>query len=1429
MPIIRPTSDMITTGIALSVGNDDVTIDANITIQSLDSVGLYSTANQITTTIDGVVDGFLAGLYYNASPNTNFNYLVTIGATGVVRGQGTALYMGGTDPFTGVGILDITNRGLIESDLFNGASLFNFSSLTLVNSGTINSNATDAQYDAQAIYMSGGNATITNNGQITNSAQTSSTNFADLYLVAAISSVLGFGKQVGDTLTIENNSRIISSGTAIVSEGGDDTIINDGILIGDIWLFDGNDSIDNINDNDIRGNIDFGEGDNRLYTEDGSIDGNVTFGSGNDVLISDSSAIRGDVNMGDGDNIVDSDDRIVGALTFGSGADTLTFTSLVDSISMGAGNDSFTGSVRSITFGSFAGVDMGDGDDVISITRNFSANILMGNGNDRFTTAVGFFNSGQGSIDMGTGNDIFINNMTLTLDVTMGDGDDDFTNSVDLTGNVFFGTGALRSFDNSGQITGDISLGDGDMNFTNSGTITGDVILNSGNGTFNNTGTITGMISYGVISVNPKFGPNAVPGTNPQAGAGDIVSIVNDGTLSNLGGVAFAMVDDTQITFTNNSTIVGDVDLGAFAPIAGQTQSTLINNGDITGSIRSATLVNAQGATMDATGTFQQIEFLDSLSNAVGGIISGPILGQSSTASLDNAGIINGAMSLNFGIASFTNQIGGVINGDISFFDAVASAGQTIVLTNLGDIVGDFSAGAQTVTFDNQGLFSGNITMAATNPTAQPFSNSSLINSGDITGNILMDGGDDQLTNNVSASITGTVNLGDGNNQINNDGTITGALFAGDGNNMFANRGTITSNVSLGTGNNSFLNADGAFIGGNVQFSSVEGIATNDGDIGGNVTVIDPSGEFNNFGNIDGLLTMIADLLPPPPRGAGSGVTEDGLVYRDRGGVMSDSFFKGDNGPVSGANDVIRLVNEGAIGTANGPTGIVIFGSRGDILNQFGGVINGSINMGEFDDLIQNVDGAVINGNIFMGSGNDGINSDSDINGSVDLGAGDDTFDNAGTLIGNVLLGSGANTFRNFLTVTGNVTGGTGIDNVQNIGTINGNLSLGGGDDFFQNLLIPSTNPAVGPLPSDFNGNIDMGDGDNNLINDANIFGDVTFGNGSDQFNNNGTVTGIILLGAGNDIYDGSGALAGVTVDGEAGDDWLMGGSGNDIIRGGAGNDLLVGSAGADQFDGGAGIDTLDYSASSAAVDVNLLEFFGTGGDANGDDYGSVATIENVIGSDFDDFFTGNSLDNTFFGGAGADAMNGSAGFDTVDYSNGTTGVVLSYFNGGVAGDAAGDTYLNIEQFIGTDFNDSIIGNFDGTVFGGAGNDDISVEGATANLFGEAGDDILRSSTDGNSTLTGGADLDTFVINQTATGSFIVATITDFEDNIDSIDFTLFNLAALGVNNINDLMGRATQIGADVVFNLDNASVFGFSLVVQNTTLVDVQDDIIGI
>jgi Ca2+-binding RTX toxin-like protein len=222
-----------------------------------------------------------------------------------------------------------------------------------------------------------------------------------------------------------------------------------------------------------------------------------------------------------------------------------------------------------------------------------------------------------------------------------------------------------------------------------------------------------------------------------------------------------------------------------------------------------------------------------------------------------------------------------------------------------------------------------------------------------------------------------------------------------------------------------------------------------------------------------------------------------------------------------------------------------------------------------------------------------------------------------------------------------------------------------------------------------------------------------------------------------------NGSSAADILTGASGGDSLYGGAGNDTLYGGAGNDLLQGGAGNDLIYGGAGIDTAAYADAMGKVIINLGSAAAQSTSGAGTD--TLAGIENVIGSNYDDTLIGNSFDNV---------LDGGGGFDTVSFAGATEGVSVRLVLQGAAQDfgAAGhDTLISIENIIGTAFADVIAGDgANNTLDGGLGIDTVTYADAasavtvslaltTAQNTVGAGNDTLK----GLENLTGSAFADT--------------------------------------------------------------------------------------
>lgn len=242
----------------------------------------------------------------------------------------------------------------------------------------------------------------------------------------------------------------------------------------------------------------------------------------------------------------------------------------------------------------------------------------------------------------------------------------------------------------------------------------------------------------------------------------------------------------------------------------------------------------------------------------------------------------------------------------------------------------------------------------------------------------------------------------------------------------------------------------------------------------------------------------------------------------------------------------------------------------------------------------------------------------------------------------------------------------------------------------------------------------------------------IQAGSGSDHIY--GMMTGEqIFAGGGSDV-----------VHGRSGDDYLNGEAGNDILSGGIGNDIIV---------GGAGTDTARYAdaTSGVTVDLQIAGQQDTGG--AGEDL--LLEIENIAGSDHDDFLKGNGSANyltgydggdlllgragndTLAGGEGDDVLEGGDGDDQLIGGNGRDAASYYFASApvfvylGAAGahntqGAGSDTYIGIEDIVGSFFSDTLYGDdANNRIFAGDG-DDVLVGGAGSDdLYGGLGNDIL--------------------------------------------------------------------------------------------------------
>ncbi|MFN6130211.1 MAG: DUF4347 domain-containing protein, partial [Planctomycetota bacterium] len=232
-------------------------------------------------------------------------------------------------------------------------------------------------------------------------------------------------------------------------------------------------------------------------------------------------------------------------------------------------------------------------------------------------------------------------------------------------------------------------------------------------------------------------------------------------------------------------------------------------------------------------------------------------------------------------------------------------------------------------------------------------------------------------------------------------------------------------------------------------------------------------------------------------------------------------------------------------------------------------------------------------------------------------------------------------------------------------------------------------------------------------------------------------------------------------------------------VDGSGGNDLFYASSGNDNFTGGTGTDTVSYENATSAVTVNLSTTTSQNTVGSGSD--QLQGFENLIGSAFNDTLTGDSGDNVIRGAAGNDSLTGGAGNDTFTVDLGTDSVtdlgngsdILNVSSGATANATAAGAWTasastsnsgtaNVTSS-GFSINVSAATGTSGWTLTNNGNATaVTLTGSARvdTITGGTNDDTLMGGA-GNDSLTGGAGNDTFIIDAGAD------TITDLGNGSD--------------------------------------------------------------
>ncbi|WP_304488774.1 DUF4347 domain-containing protein [Azospirillum sp. INR13] len=118
-------------------------------------------------------------------------------------------------------------------------------------------------------------------------------------------------------------------------------------------------------------------------------------------------------------------------------------------------------------------------------------------------------------------------------------------------------------------------------------------------------------------------------------------------------------------------------------------------------------------------------------------------------------------------------------------------------------------------------------------------------------------------------------------------------------------------------------------------------------------------------------------------------------------------------------------------------------------------------------------------------------------------------------------------------------------------------------------------------------------------------------------------------------------------------------------------------------------------------------------GDNGGNTINGLAGNDSIVGGTGNDTLvgggnTGVAAGDTMNGGLGADHYVGGSGFNIVTYENATAGLTLDLTDGANnTGEAAGDTFVNIQRWIGSEYADSLTAGDTAVWFWGHGGNDV--------------------------------------------------------------------------------------------------------------------------
>lgn len=213
------------------------------------------------------------------------------------------------------------------------------------------------------------------------------------------------------------------------------------------------------------------------------------------------------------------------------------------------------------------------------------------------------------------------------------------------------------------------------------------------------------------------------------------------------------------------------------------------------------------------------------------------------------------------------------------------------------------------------------------------------------------------------------------------------------------------------------------------------------------------------------------------------------------------------------------------------------------------------------------------------------------------------------------------------------------------------------------------------------------------------------------------------------------------------------------------------------------------------------------------------------VGTRFADTLEAGNGDDRLEGGAGADILDGGDGFDVVSFSSAKAGVVVRMLDPTKnTGDAAGDTYISIEGFTGSNFNDAFYGNADANTFQGRAGNDV--------LYGGLGADTMDGGTGNDIYYVDNVRDRVVELSTGGTGDLVYSsishTLASYVENLIASGSSSISLTGNTLNNV--IKGNAGSnkiyggLGKDTLYGNGGKDIFVFNTKPSSTNVDSIKD-----